>query len=99
MPDLAIVGLNMYAEVDVFSFLFLDLYYHGSRKVMRHFLLAWVRNVLATKTFDSQKFLSLKTEKRRWLKILLLRKYSGNLFLAYARGIDPMAECLLIKTC
>ena len=99
MPDLAIVGLNMYAEVDVFSFLFLDLYYRGSRKVMRHFLLAWVRNVLATKTFDSQKFLSLKTEKRIWLKILLLRKYSGNLFLAYARGIDPMAECLLIKTC
>jgi len=33
MPDLAIVGLNMYAEADVFSCLFLDLYYHGSTAV------------------------------------------------------------------
>ena len=32
MPYLAIV-VNMYAEADVFSCLFLDLYYHGSTAV------------------------------------------------------------------
>jgi hypothetical protein len=62
MPHLVIAVVNMYAGVDVFSFLFLDLRYHVSC-----FSVGLAKkcfgNFVHTKKSDSQKFLLLKAEK------------------------------------